>query len=157
MIADLPVQLATRADAAEIAEMSRDYIEYGLPWRWTEERVARVIRDRNINVAVVREPGRIAGFGIMGYLEDDAHLLLLAVRHDRRRGGIASTLLLWLEDVARTAGSARIRVESRRRNDAARCFYSDHGYHELALKKRMYSGVADGVLLEKWLRPNEAA
>jgi ribosomal-protein-alanine N-acetyltransferase len=152
MIADLPVQLATSADALQIAEMSRDYIEYGLPWGWTERRVLRSIRSPETNVAVVREHDQVIGFGIMGHTEEDAHLLLLAVRHDRRRGGIATRILLWLEDVARAAGARRIRVESRQQNVAARCFYSEHGYHERTLRKRMYSGLADGVLLEKWLR-----
>jgi ribosomal-protein-alanine N-acetyltransferase len=114
--------------------------------------VARTIRDPENNVVVVREAGRVTGFGIMGYSADDAHLLLLAVHHERRRAGIASALLLWLEGVARAAGASRIRVESRRQNEPARCFYSDHGYHERSFQPRMYSGVADGVLLEKWLR-----
>jgi ribosomal-protein-alanine N-acetyltransferase len=156
MIADVPVQLATRADALQIAEMSRDTIEYGLPWGWTETRVARAIRSPDMNVVVVREDGRVAGFGIMGYLDEDAHLLLLAVRQERRRSGIASAILLWLEKVAQAAGASRIRVESRQENAPARHFYNEHGYHERALRKRMYSGAADGVMLEKWLRPPDA-
>jgi ribosomal-protein-alanine N-acetyltransferase len=114
--------------------------------------VARAIAAPDKNVVVVREHDWVAGFGIMGYLDEDAHLLLLAVRHERRRGGIASAILEWLEVVARAAGAERIRVEARRQNLAARCFYNEHGYHERALRQRMYSGVADGVLLEKWLR-----
>ena len=152
MIADQPVELATAADALPIAEMSRDYIEYGLPWGWTQRRVARAIVSADNNVAVVREADRVIGFGIMGYLEEDAHLLLLAVHHERRRGGIASAIVLWLEEVARAAGATRVRVEARRESVAARCFYNEHGYHELALRQQMYSGQVDGVVLEKWLR-----
>jgi [ribosomal protein S18]-alanine N-acetyltransferase len=152
MIADVPVRIATAADAAGIAAMSRDYIEYGLPWGWTEARVTRSIRDPDANVVVVTEPERIIGFGIMRYNKDDAHLLLMAVHHERRRAGIASALLLWLEAVARVAGAKRIRVEARQENVAARNFYSEHGYHERAIRQRMYSGVVHGVQLEKWLR-----
>jgi ribosomal-protein-alanine N-acetyltransferase len=152
MIAGLPVRLATPADAAQIAAMSRDYIEHGLPWGWTETRVARAIRGADKNVAVVHEQDRVAAFGIMGYLDDDAHLLLLAVRQERRRSGLGTGILLWLEEVARVAGARRIRVEARQQNVAARCFYNEPGYQERALRQRMYSGVADGVLLEKWLR-----
>jgi len=155
MIADVPLQLALESDAGQIAEMSREYIEYGLPWGWTVGRVTRAIRDANTNVVVVRGGPRVEGFGIMGYTEDDAHLLLLAVHEDRRRAGIASAILVWLEDVARAAGAKRVRVESRRRNGAARCFYNEHGYHELVFRPRMYSGMVDGVLFEKWLRPSE--
>lgn len=151
MIADVAVRLATVADAADIAHMSRDYIEQGLPWRWTVDRVTRTIRDPNTNVVVVGEQGAIAAFGIMFYAEDDAHLLLLAVRDTGQRSGIGSAILLWLEAAARSAGARRVRVESRKDNAAARSFYNEHGYHERVIKAAMYSGIADGICLEKWL------
>ncbi len=45
VISNVTIRLARRADAAEIARMSRDDIEYGLPWSWTEARIARAIED----------------------------------------------------------------------------------------------------------------
>lgn len=152
MIADTAIRLAVPGDAAAIAAMSRDYIEQGLSWGWRAGRVARWIRHPDANVAVVGAPGAIVAFGIMSYLEDDAHLLLFAVHHARRREGLGSALLLWLEDVARAAGSHRIRVEARRDNLAARNFYSEHGYHERAIRPGMYREDVDGIRLEKWLR-----
>jgi ribosomal-protein-alanine N-acetyltransferase len=155
MIADTQIRLATLADAAAIAEMSRDNIEQGLPWRWTPERVARNIKDPETNVVVVGAPGALDAFGIMYYAEEDAHLLLFAVRAARRRAGLGSAILRWLEDAARAAGATRIRVEVRRDNVAARTFYNEHGYHERVIKPHMYSGVVAGIKLEKWLRPEE--
>ena len=152
MIADVTIRLATRADAAYIAAMSRDYIEHGLPWRWRHDRIAAAIRNPDTNVAVVGEPGSLTAFGIMSYADVDAHLLLFAVRSASQRMGVGSAVLLWLEAVARTAGAKRIQVEARRENAAARHFYSEHGYHERAIKKAMYSGIADGIRLEKLLR-----
>lgn len=131
--------------------MSRDSIEQGLPWRWTIGRVTRTIKDPNTNVVVVGEQDAITAFGIMFYADDDAHLLLLAVRSTRQRRGVGSAVLLWLEAAARSAGAKRIRVEARRDNDAARSFYNEHGYHERVIKAAMYSGIADGICLEKWL------
>jgi hypothetical protein len=76
------IRFATRADALVIAEMSRDYIEYGLGWSWTRERILRSLRHRDTNAIVaVREADR-AGFAIMKYGDDEAHLLLLAVEAD---------------------------------------------------------------------------
>ena len=155
MIAAPPVRFATTADAEAIAAMSRAYIEQGLPWSWRAGRVARAIADPDVNVVVVGPPEALAAFGIMGYLDDDAHLLLFAVHHGQRRLGLGSALLGWLEDVARAAGAKRIRVEARRDNVAARNFYSEHGYHELVIRPAMYSGLMDGVRLEKWLRARD--
>jgi ribosomal protein S18 acetylase RimI-like enzyme len=155
MLADIHIRLADPGDAAAIAAMSREYIEHGLPWSWQPSRVARAIRNPNTNVVVVGPPDKLSAFGIMSYLEDDAHLLLFAVHHLKRRKGIGTAVLTWLEDVARAAGAKRIRVEARRDNVAARNFYNEHGYHERTVAKEMYSGVLDGVTLEKWLRVEE--
>jgi hypothetical protein len=59
------IRLATRLDAAMIAEMSRDYIEYGLGWSWTPARVLAAVADSTTNTAVLEERQEIAGFGIM--------------------------------------------------------------------------------------------
>jgi ribosomal-protein-alanine N-acetyltransferase len=91
----------------------------------------------------------------MIYREDDAHLVLFAVHPIRRRRGIASAMLLWLEDVARAAGCRRIKVEARRDNVAGRNFYSEHGYHERQIQRDRYEAGVDGVRLEKWLRPQD--
>src|SRR5690349_17408901 len=141
----IDVHLATLADAEHIARMSRAQIEQGLPWRWTPGRVARFIRDRDTNVAVAREnSGRPVGFGIMQYAEEEAHLLLFAVDPGHRRRGIGTAILSWLEAVARAAGVSRVMLECRRDNAAARNFYGALGYHELAIVRRMYSGLEDG-------------
>ena len=154
MIATVPIRLAMRADAAAIAELSRDAIEHGLPWRWTPPRVRRAVADSQTNVAVAREGGLLLGFGIMQYTGDEAaHLQLLAVHPAQRRAGIGSALLVWLEEVARAAGLQRIGLEARLDNVAGRCFYCEHGYHERRIVARMYCGRLDGVRMEKWLRP----
>lgn len=152
MTADPPVRLATPSDAGDIAAMSRELIEHGLPWTWTRSRVARAIASADTNVAVVRTQGELTAFGIMEHLEADAHLVLFAVHRASQRQGIGSTVLSWLEASARAAGAQRIRLEARRENVAARSFYNQHGYHERAISPRMYSGAVDGVRLEKWLR-----
>jgi ribosomal-protein-alanine N-acetyltransferase len=151
MLADIAVRLATSADAAEIAAMSRDEIEHGLPWRWRPGRVARAIADVETNVVVVGEPGTLVAFGIMSYRDEEAHLLLFAVRPASRRRGVGSAVLRWLEDVALAAGTRRIHLEARRENAAARLFYNEHGYHERAIRPGMYADSVDGIQLEKWL------
>ena len=73
LIAGTAIRFATLADAGEIAVLSRDLIEQGLPWTWTPGRVARSIRDPDTNVVVAGTEGALSGFAIMYYAEDDAH------------------------------------------------------------------------------------
>lgn len=151
MIADYKVQLALPSDAADIAEMSRDFIEHGLGWRWDERRVQRTIDNSSTNVAVVREQGQLFGFGIMKYEDEMAHLFLLGVHYLRRRRGIGSALLSWLETSARTAGIQKVQVEARVQNNTARTFYRSQGYSEIGTIPEYYRGVEDAVRLEKLL------
>lgn len=145
------VRLASLAEAAEIAAMSRDLIERGLGWKWTEARVRHAIQDPDINAAVIPGDDGIEAFGIMSYREEAAHLLLFAVRPEVRRRGLGTRLLKWLEKVARTAGIGRILVECRRDNVAARDFYGEHGFHEAVISPGYYGGIEDAIRLEKRL------
>src|ERR671925_266776 len=138
---ELSLRLARPADAAPIAILSRDLIEYGLQWRWTTERVAASIRAANVNVLVARIHGNIAGFGIMRYGDDDAHLDLLAVTPMYRRLGVAQQLLRWLEKCAVVAGTFNVALEVRAGNEAAQLFYKQMGYRELAHLPGYYQGV----------------
>jgi ribosomal-protein-alanine N-acetyltransferase len=145
------IRLASRAEAGDIARMSRDEIEQGLPWSWTESRVLGAIQNPDTNVAVIGERGALEAFGIMAYRDEVAHLLLFSVRPAHRRRGLGRAMLRWLEDVAIAAGIQRVVVECRRDNAPARNFYAEFGYHEMAIAKGYYRGIEDAVRLEKWL------
>ena len=82
------IRLARAADALAIADMSREYIEYGLGWSWTTARIAAAIQDEATNVAVVHLSGDLIAFGIMHYGDRTAHLALLAVHPMQRKRGI---------------------------------------------------------------------
>jgi [ribosomal protein S18]-alanine N-acetyltransferase len=146
------VQIASEQHAQKIAEMSREYIEYGLEWGWTERRVLLSMRDPNTNVVVVASENDVHGFGIMLYEHDDAHLELLAVLPNQRRKGIASAIIKWLEVVATACGAAQIHVQCRRTNTAARHLYLEHNFHEKKIDRRAYGGLEDRISLTKHLR-----
>src|SRR4026207_1740886 len=115
----LSLRLARPADATIIANLSRDLIEYGLHWRWTAMRVSASIRAPEGNVLVACRDANIAGFAIMRYGEDDAHLDLLAVAPAYQRTGIGRQLLEWLEKCAVVAGIFTIALEVRAGNQGA--------------------------------------
>ena len=151
MIVAPAIRLGTRRDAASIAAMSRDYIEQGLGWSWTPARVEAAVCDRAVNVAVIGAAECIVGFGIMQYGDDSAHLALLAVHPGEQHRGLGSLLLGWLEQPARVAGIARIRLEARADNPAAIGFYRTQGYREIGRTRGYYRGTIDALRLEKAL------
>jgi ribosomal-protein-alanine N-acetyltransferase len=94
----------------------------------------------------------IAGFAIMRYGEDVAHLNLLAVDPAHRRRGIARALVRWLEETALTAGSFLIGLELRAGNEAARALYHTLGYHELGQIPGYYQGVESAIRMMRDVR-----
>lgn len=151
MIADCAISFARPCDAQGIALLSKDAIECGLGWSWTPERVLLSVRNVATNTIVARERDVLAGFAIMKYRDDQAHLLLMAVRADRRRRGIGSALLDWLEVTVATAGIAVVRLEARESNVPARAFYAAHGYRPIQSLRGYYEGREDAVVLQKLL------
>jgi ribosomal-protein-alanine N-acetyltransferase len=148
MMANTPIRLAIPQDAALMAEMSRDYVEHGLGWSWTPARVLAAVNNCATNVAVA---GELAGFGIMHYGDDSAHLALLAVRPNQQRRGLGTLLLEWLEKPARVAGIECVRLEARADNPNAVAFYRYQGYREAGRIAGYYRGTVDAVRLEKRL------
>jgi ribosomal-protein-alanine N-acetyltransferase len=132
------IRLARLADAARIAALSRQYVESGLAPRWTPERVHREIRRADTVAITARSAATLAGFAIMNFGAERAHLGLLAVTPAYRRRGIGRRLLEWLEASAQTAGIAVVTLELRAGNDAARAFYHRLGYEEFASIARYY-------------------
>lgn len=138
---NIKLSLARPHDAAPIADMSRRFIEAGLPWSWTERRVARCIRHADSAVLMAKDGRRLAGFAIMEFLDSHAHLSLLAVQPAYRHRGIGAALVRWLEASARTAGIFTVRLELRESNDEALSFYERLGYREISGRRAYYSGV----------------
>jgi ribosomal-protein-alanine N-acetyltransferase len=159
--------LARVSEAPLLAQMSRDYIEHGLNWRWQTAQIRGLIRDKESAALCARtqplrqhDPigptayryGDVLGFGIMTYGLETAHLMLLAVLPRARRRNIASNLLDWLEETAITAGVSRIELEVRAANTGARSFYRERGYHERDYLAGYYSGQESAFRMARNLR-----
>jgi ribosomal-protein-alanine N-acetyltransferase len=148
----LTLKLAAPSDAAPIAAMSRELVEAGLPWSWTPERVARNLRQPETLALTAHDAEQLAGFAIMQFGEERAHLSLLAVRADCQRQSIARRLLEWLTESALTAGIASIHLELREINLGARHFYLEQGYTETERIPGYYRGVETAVRMRRDIR-----
>jgi ribosomal-protein-alanine N-acetyltransferase len=148
----ITVRLAAQRDAQAIALMSRDLVESGLGWKYDAARVMKAMRDPETLTPVACDRGRIAGFAIMEFGEERAHLVLLAVRPTHRRAGIGRRLVDWLLASARTAGIASVHLELRAGNEAARGFYRAMGFDETIVVPGYYRGREAALRMIRVLR-----
>jgi ribosomal-protein-alanine N-acetyltransferase len=132
--------------------MSQELVEAGLRPEWSASRISWHIRHPESIVLVARSTGATAGFAIMRYGDDAAHLNLLAVDPVYRRRGIARHIMMWLEETALTAGTFTVELELRASNEAALAFYTAIGYRELGRVAGYYQGVEQAIRMTRDVR-----
>jgi ribosomal-protein-alanine N-acetyltransferase len=149
---DITLQFADRRDASTLASMSRDLIEAGLGWRYRAQSVRALIDEPETVTLVARNGDSLAGFGIMKFGDERAHLVLLAVEPAYQRHGIARRVIAWLVESAATAGVASIHVELRASNTGAYAFYRAIGFAETLRLPGYYSGRETAIRMLRMLR-----
>lgn len=109
----------------------------------------------------LRRDGRVAGFCILMFAPDVAHLLVIAVARSLHRQGLGSVLLDWCEQQARERSLDGVLLEVRPSNTAAVEFYKARGYLQIGLRRGYYpaekGGREDALVMQKRLdRPKGA-
>ena len=149
---DYRLEPARVSDAPRLAAMSHELIESGLRPAWGAQRIGWHVRHPESMVLTARSDRTIAGFAVMRYGDDAAHLNLLAVDPAHRRRGIARRLVTWLEESALTAGTFVIGLELRAQNQQAQDFYRALGYREVGRVPGYYQGVEAAIRMERDVR-----
>lgn len=146
------IEFAKISDAIEISLISRNDIEYNLGWRYTPEKINKLIKSNEYNVVVCKVNERIAGFGVMQYMYEQANLTLLGVKFNYRRKGLGTKIVNWLEKVAETGDIVNIFVEVREQNENAIKFYNSVGFTKIDCVEGYYSGIENGIILSKKIK-----
>lgn len=96
-------------------------------------------------VALIGE--RVAGFGGLVVIVDEAHVTSLAVEEDQRGQGIGERVLLRMLADAVSAGAVRATLEVASRNTAAQALYRKLGFEQAAIRKGYYPDGDDADIL----------
>ena len=153
----LVLRPARLQDARAMAHMSRDLIEAGLGWRYTQARMTAMIRDAETMALVACDGELLAGFAVMQFFDEHTHLNLLCVQPSRRRRGIGRQMMAWLEASARVAGVASIALEVRADNLVAFEFYRRLGFAPGVLVPAYYEDRVAARRMQRLLRQDAAA
>ena len=154
---ELELGYARLADADAISLLSRDSVEHGLGWTYRADRIARYVRDPDAVVLAARLHRQLAGFAIMQFGDERAHLVLMAVAPAFRRRGVGRRMLAWLGESAQVAGVMSIHVELRAENHAAHALYRAAGFAESLRIPGYYRGRETAVRMLRLLRSPHVA
>ena len=130
------------SDLPEVMETDRR----SLPKAWSEEIWREELSSPFGLYMVLEEGGALSGHVGLKLIFDEAHVMTLAVRPERRRRGFAQALVeAALADPA-SVGVGRVYLEVRPSNLAARALYGSLGFTETGVRPRYY-GDEDALLM----------
>jgi [ribosomal protein S18]-alanine N-acetyltransferase len=151
------IGFAKNTECVELANLSRDYIESGLHWRWKPARLLKLIQHPDCVVITARQQSLVQGFAAMEFYPRHCHLNLLVTKPEFRQQGLGESLLLWLEESARIAGQEYIKLEVRCQNTTAIRFYESRGYTIQEQCVGYYDGREDAYSMVHRLMSDEQA
>lgn len=91
--------------------------------------------------------GSVVGFAGSMYVEDEAHVMNIAVDPAARRHGIGRALFAGLVSEATGHGARHLTLEVRVSNVAARRLYADFGLTPVGIRRRYYPDGEDALVL----------
>lgn len=136
---------ATRADIEAVSHL--EVIAFTDPW--TPQAFEAALKERHARFRVARSAdGFVVGYLVAWFVLDEAEIANLAVVPTARRRGVARALLEEIVAEAREARIARLFLEVRESNAAARALYASMGFAPIARRPRYYrKPVEDAIVL----------
>lgn len=108
------------------------------PVPWTKRMLEDELAARGRVYLVVEDDDVLVAYGGLMVVEDDAHLMTLAVAPHARRRGIATRLMLRLVEQGLEKGAAHLTLELRSSNRAARGLYEKFGFTQVGVRRQYY-------------------
>ncbi len=126
--------------------------EESFPLPWSMESYLGELKNNFATYLVCDCAAKIAGFGGIWVVFEEAHITNVAIASDFRRQGLGKMLMSRLEDIAKEKGAARILLEVRPSNEGARLMYSRLGFLPTGMRKEYYSdNKEDAIIMTKYL------
>ena len=119
---------------------------------WPDNLLRDHITGPNRVLLVALSGDRVVGYIGLIHVLDEGHISNIAVLPEYRRRGLGSALLKAVLTRAEKLGLARIYLEVRASNDAARAMYEKYGFSADGRRLRYYEEpVEDAILMTKIL------
>ena len=137
----------TMSDLDEVWALERSVF----PFPWTRGNFADSLNSGYDCWTVRDAAGELAGYYLLMYALDEAHLLDVAVAARRQGQGLGRRLLTQLAARARSQGMTSILLEVRPSNERALEVYRRHGYIHIGRRKAYYpagpAGREDAIVM----------
>jgi ribosomal-protein-alanine N-acetyltransferase len=118
---------------------------------WTHQEIAELLAAPGVAGFLVQNDGEAVGFALCRIAADEAELLTIAVRADRRRQGAGTALLRLVLALAGKRGARRLFLEVGSDNPGALHLYRQAGFEAVGRRPAYYSRpgrkIADATVM----------
>lgn len=122
---------------------------FSSPWR-EKAFLEELEKDSSYSFVAICDD-EIIGYCVMSTVLDEGSLLLIAVKEEYRRQGVAKALINKLYEIATEIKLSFLTLEVRVSNDSAIRFYEKEGFSKVATRRNYYSRpIEDAVLMTKY-------
>lgn len=144
MAGDITIDPMTVGHLQQVIAIERD--AFASPW--SDEVFLHELQGIDVSRSYVAlDENRVVGYMIAWFIEEEIHLINIAVAAAERRRKIASKLLLYLIDRALEEDRKLITLEVRASNIAAASLYRSFDFEYFGIRERYYSDNREDAIL----------
>lgn len=133
-----------KSDISEVDAIERGSFEN--PWP-TEALLFELEQNVFCNSFVMEVRERVAAYAFLWVVDEDSHLINIAVEKGMRRSGLGSLFMRRLIMFAEECAAKRMRLEVRAGNEAAVSLYLKFGFRITGREKAYYSNGEDALVM----------
>ena len=117
---------------------------------WTYSILKEEIESKNSYFIVGKnDSNEIVGFAGIKVIVDEADIINIVTRRDFRQMGVASSLLEYLIDYAKSINLKKITLEVNENNLSAIHLYDKFNFDNIGIRKKYYNGESDAFIMSK--------
>lgn len=140
--------------SADILEMKIDHLKellgiekrcFSIPW--TENMFLEELENPLAKYTVIKSSGKIAGYGGMWFILDEAHITNIAVDPSYQKQGLGSHLLSHMIKKAEDEHIYNMTLEVRKGNEAALNLYKKFRFEECGIRKKYYEDNQEDAII----------
>lgn len=128
------------SDLDEVLDIERE--SFSLPWsRWMFER--ELEEKERSHFFVFKNGSKVLGYIGFWIVFDEAHIVTIAVRKDKRHKGIGTILMASALIAAYKMGAQRATLEVRITNINAQKMYEKFGFETISVRRKFYTDTGE--------------
>lgn len=118
---------------------------------WTYNILEQEFNNENTTYIVAKDDNLVVGFAGILVIMDEANIMNIVTKKDKRKLGIGSLLLEKLIEISKLKKLASITLEVNKKNIPAINLYKKYNFQQVGIRKKYYDNTDAAILMTLYL------